>query len=67
MYVLDMVRLYWPMGSARAPDTAGPTTRPRLKAQVMRDMLRACVRLVEDSDMMALIVPTAPGREKRDG
>ena len=48
------------MGSARAPETAGPRIRPRLNAQVMRDMPRAWDRLVEDSDMIAFTVPTTP-------
>ena len=48
------------MGSARAPETAGPIIRPRLKEQVMRDMPRACVLSVQDSDMMAFTVPTTP-------
>ena len=48
------------MGSARAPETAGPRIRPRLKAQMMRDMPRAWDRLVEDSDMIAFTVPTTP-------
>ena len=60
----DMVRLYCPIGSAKTPETAGPIIRPRLHAQIVRDIPNAWVWLLDDSDMMALMVPTTPsGKE----
>ena len=48
------------MGSARAPEMAGPRIRPRLCAQMIRDMPRAWDWLVVDSDMIAFTVPATP-------
>ena len=52
------------MGSAVAPDTAGPMTNPVPTAEVIIAMPKAWLLSLDDSDRTARIVPTIPFRER---
>ena len=64
LHSLLIVRLYCSMGSAVAPDTAGPMTNPVPNAEVTIAMPRAWLLSLDDSSRTALAVPTIPVRER---
>ena len=64
MVVLEMVMLYWPMGSAIMPETAGPMMKPRDQAELMMDKPNAWESSSLTSDMIALTAVIDPGDER---
>ena len=58
-----LVMLYWPMGSASAPDMAGPTMYPIPHAAPTMVMPSAWLVSSEASDMTALQAVIKPGEK----
>ena len=58
--LLEMVRLYWPMGSATAPETADPRTSPTPQAQATIAIPNAWLLSSDASEMTAFAVPITP-------
>ncbi len=58
--ILVIFKLYCPMGSAMAPDTAGPTTRPIPNDAANTDIPKAWFWSLQFADIAALALPTIP-------
>ena len=60
VYLLETVRLYWPMGSAMAPETAGPMMYPIPTAHETTPIPNAWLLSSDTSEMTAFAVPITP-------
>jgi len=61
------VRLYWPIGSAKTPETAGPMMKPRDHAELMTDRPNAWEWSSLTSDIIALTAVIEPERRETMG